>query len=123
MFVDEPGTLSISGKPDIINGKLTVKEGETVGPYNCSADCNPPCEIKWRYKDIGDKVNDVSSSGHELSILKVNRNISLLRCIAIYMNKTDNKKKHNITLDVQCQYNRLLDMLFNNGMAFYNFDE
>nr|XP_022305637.1 uncharacterized protein LOC111112440 isoform X2 [Crassostrea virginica] len=97
----EPGTMSISGKPDIHNGKLTVKEGETVGPYNCSADCNPPCEIKWRYKDIDDKVNDASSSGQELSVLKVNRNISLLRCIAIYMNKTDDKKKHNITLDVQ----------------------
>ena len=56
MFVDEAGILSINPKPTLKNGKLTVKEGETIGPYSCSADCNPACEIKWIYKDIGDNV-------------------------------------------------------------------
>ena len=68
LFVDEPSILSIDPKPELNNGKLTVMEEETVGPYNCSADCNPPCEIKWRYKDINNNVHDASSNGHELSI-------------------------------------------------------
>ena len=32
-------------------GKLAVKEGESIGPYTCTADCNPPCDISWKYKD------------------------------------------------------------------------
>ena len=88
--------------PTVDNGKLTVKEGETIGPYNCSADCNPPCEVKWRYRDINNNVHDASSSGHELSILKVNRNISLLRCMAVY--EQGDRERRNIELDIQCKY-------------------
>nr|XP_022304147.1 uncharacterized protein LOC111111446 isoform X1 [Crassostrea virginica] len=95
----EPSILSIDPKLELNNGELTVKEEETVGPYNCSADCNPPCEIKWRYKDTADKVHDASSNGHELSIQKVNRSISLLRCVAIY--KQNNRTRKDIKLDIQ----------------------
>ena len=87
-------------EPKLDSGKLTVKEGDTIGPYNCSADCNPPCTIKWRYKDTADKVHDASSNGHELSIQKVNRDMSEFRCVAIY--EQNEREKYNIVLNVQC---------------------
>nr|XP_022304826.1 uncharacterized protein LOC111111928 [Crassostrea virginica] len=110
-----PGILSIKPNPKLNNSRLTVKEGETIGPYNCSADCNPPCEIKWKFKDKDDKVHDASSKGHELSIQTVNRSISLLRCIAIYLNETNDKKKHNISLDIQYLDNPVVFVNDKNG--------
>ena len=94
--------LLIKPKPQLLNGKLTVTEGETIGPYHCSADCNPPCSIAWKYKDTDGTIHDASSSGHELSMTKVNWNISLLRCVAIY--KQPYKESQNIELDIQCKY-------------------
>ena len=94
MFVDKPDKLFIDPEPRLNNGKLTVKEGETIGPYNCSADCNPPCKITWEYKDTA------GTGGHILTVPRVNRSISFLRCLAIYMGKKDDNKK--ISLDVQC---------------------
>ena len=101
VFVDQPDNISIDPEPKLNNGRLTVKEEETVGPYDCSADCNPPCEIKWRYKEVNNNEHDVSSNGHELSILKVNRNISLLRCVATYEQKY--RTRRDIVLDIQCK--------------------
>nr|XP_022305641.1 uncharacterized protein LOC111112441 isoform X3 [Crassostrea virginica] len=111
----EPGILSINPKPTLKNGKLTVKEGETIGPYSCSADCNPACEIKWIYKDIGDNVYDATSKGHQLSIQMVNRSISLLQCIAIYVDETKDRKNHNISLDVQYLDNPVVSVNDKNG--------
>ena len=101
-FVDEPDMLSIKPDPQLLNGKLTVTEGETIGPYHCSADCNPPCSITWEYKDTDGTIHDASSSGHELSSQKVNRSISLFRCVAIY--KQQYRIRRNIELDIQCKY-------------------
>nr|XP_022307624.1 uncharacterized protein LOC111113625 [Crassostrea virginica] len=82
------------------NGKLTVKEGETIGPYNCSADCNPPCKIKWRYNDTAGNIQDVSPpSKAALSPQIVTRNISDFRCVAIY-NEND-RERYIIDLNVQ----------------------
>ena len=102
MFVDKPDMLSIKPEPQLLNGKLTVTKGEIIGPYHCSADCNPPCSITWKYKDTDSTLHDASSSGHELSILKVNRNIWFLRCVAIY--EQQDRIKRDIELYVQCKY-------------------
>ena len=102
MFLDKPDNISIEPEPILPNGKLTVKEGNTIGPYDCSADCNPPCQIKWRYKDTNGTMHDASSNGHELSIERVNRSISLLRCVAIY--DQNDRERRNIELDIQCKY-------------------
>nr|XP_022304903.1 uncharacterized protein LOC111111974 isoform X2 [Crassostrea virginica]XP_022304904.1 uncharacterized protein LOC111111974 isoform X2 [Crassostrea virginica] len=91
--------LSISPEPNLNNRKLTVKEKENIGPYNCSADCNPPCTIMWKYKDTNGSLHDASYNGHELSIQMVNRSISLLRCVAIY--DQNFREKRNIELDIQ----------------------
>nr|XP_022307622.1 uncharacterized protein LOC111113623 [Crassostrea virginica] len=102
----QPDNISIDPEPELNNGRLTVKEGETIGPYDCSSDCNPPCEIKWKYKDINNNVHDASSNGYDLSILKVNKNISLIRCVAIYKQKDMMRK--DIELDIQ--YNSVSDV-------------
>ena len=113
MFVDKPDMLSIKPEPQLLNGKLTVTEGKTIGPYHCSADCNPPCSITWKYKDTDGTIHDASSSGHELSMQRVNRNISLLRCVAIY--KPPYKESQSIELDIQCKFFSItiLLLLFN----------
>ncbi|XP_078329236.1 uncharacterized protein LOC111112451 [Crassostrea virginica] len=56
----KPDMLSIKPEPQLLNGKLTVTEGETIGPYHCSADCNPPCSITWEYKDTDGTIHDAS---------------------------------------------------------------
>uniref|UniRef100_K1QH33 Uncharacterized protein n=1 Tax=Magallana gigas TaxID=29159 RepID=K1QH33_MAGGI len=44
-----PDRPKITPEPVLnVNGKLTVREGETIGPFVCIADCNPPCNITWR---------------------------------------------------------------------------
>nr|XP_022306473.1 uncharacterized protein LOC111112896 [Crassostrea virginica] len=99
--------LYTAEKPTIIpepplnfNGKLAVKEGESIGPYNCTADCNPPCDITWKYKDStsGDFF-DVASNGL-LDSQIVNRSIGDFRCISKYSPDSGFKKIESITLDV-----------------------
>nr|XP_022307619.1 uncharacterized protein LOC111113619 [Crassostrea virginica] len=96
---DKPDKVLINPEPKLDNGSLTVREDDTIGPFNCSADCNPPCKIKWRYKDTADKIYDASSNGHELGIQKVNRDMSEFRCVAIY--EQNEREKYNIVLNVQ----------------------
>ena len=41
-----------------------MKEGDYIGPYTCTADCNPPCDITWKYKvSTSDRFLDVVSTG------------------------------------------------------------
>nr|XP_022311460.1 carcinoembryonic antigen-related cell adhesion molecule 6-like [Crassostrea virginica] len=96
-----PDNLTILPEPQLNqNGKLTVKEGDTIGPYTCTADCNPPCDITWEYKDstLGGYF-DVASTGL-LNSQIVNRSIALYRCIAKYPPDKDFKKIESIKLDV-----------------------
>ena len=102
LFIDKPDIVLISPEPNLNNGKLIVKEKENIGPYNCSADCNPPCNIIWKYKDTNGSFHDAPYNGHELIMKRANRNISLLCCVAIY--DKNFREKRNIELDVQCKY-------------------
>ena len=104
-FVDTSDNLTISPRPSQnLYNKLLVKEGETIGPYTCTADCNPPCDIMWKYKDstTGDFF-DVASTGLLIGHI-VNRSIALFRCIAQYSPDKDFKIIENIILDVHCKY-------------------
>ncbi|XP_022311594.2 uncharacterized protein LOC111116862 [Crassostrea virginica] len=62
---------------------VTLKEGDMFGPYNCLADCNPPCTFTWKYKNITttDFVGVASDGGYLLS-QRVKRDIKMFRCIA-----------------------------------------
>nr|XP_022307478.1 uncharacterized protein LOC111113474 [Crassostrea virginica] len=95
-----PDKLAILPQPLLnSNDKLTVKEGESIGPYNCTVDCNPPCDITWEYKDSTSGFFDVASTG-SLDSHTVNRSIALYRCIAKYRPYKDFNKIEDIKLDV-----------------------
>nr|XP_022311308.1 uncharacterized protein LOC111116600 [Crassostrea virginica] len=89
-----PDKLKILPEPQ---PEVTVKEGETIGPYTCTADCNPPCDMTWKYKDSTSGFFDAASTGL-LDRQIVNRSIALYRCIAKYPSVMD--VKESIKLDV-----------------------
>ena len=96
-------------KPQLnLNDNLIVKEGDYLGPYTCTADCNPPCDISWKYKDStsGDFF-DVASTGLLIGHI-VNRSIAVFRCFAKYSPDKDFKQIESIKLDVLCKLNFFL---------------
>nr|XP_022306465.1 uncharacterized protein LOC111112892 [Crassostrea virginica] len=95
-----PDKLTIFPKPRLnINDMLAVKEGKTIGPYTCTADCNPPCDISWKYKNSSGGFFDVASTGFLIGHI-VNRSIAVFRCIAKYSPDNNFKKIESINLDV-----------------------
>nr|XP_034318728.1 uncharacterized protein LOC105336863 isoform X1 [Crassostrea gigas] len=93
-----PDLLIITPQPNLnINDKLTVREGETIGPFDCTSDCNPPCNITWRVK-TSDGFSDARSVMETLLKQAVQRNMKLFRCVADRGNKTS---RQGIQLDVQ----------------------
>lgn len=102
-FVDNYDRLTISPEPDLNEvNKITVKEGDIIGPFNCSADCNPPCAITWKLKTTSGYSDPPQKEGLLLALV-VKRDMEFVRCVAqwIYTNKTIHK---GILLDVQCKY-------------------
>lgn len=94
-----PDRITITPEPILnINDKLTVREGETIGPFVCTADCNPPCIITWRVKKDPDRFSNASSNMGTLLQQAVQRNMQLFRCIA---DRGDKTLKQSIQLDVQ----------------------
>nr|XP_022306370.1 uncharacterized protein LOC111112826 isoform X2 [Crassostrea virginica] len=96
-----PDKLKIFPEPQLnLNGKLTVKEGDSIGPYTCTSDCNPPCDITWKYKDSTSRgFFDVESTGLLIGHI-VNRSIALYRCITQYPPDKKFKETKSIKLDV-----------------------
>eukprot|EP00105_Crassostrea_gigas_P018957 XP_011437252.1 PREDICTED: uncharacterized protein LOC105335170 isoform X2 [Crassostrea gigas] len=93
-----PDRIKITPEPVLnVNGNLTVREGETIGPFVCTADCNPPCNISWKVKDP-DGFSDALSEMRTLMQQAVQRNIQLFGCIAHWKDKMFQK---SIQLDVQ----------------------
>nr|XP_022305369.1 uncharacterized protein LOC111112254 [Crassostrea virginica] len=82
------------------NIELTIKEGEAIGPYNCSADCNPSCDINWQYTDLDGNAHEVKTSKNS-AILKINinRTMSLFSCLGTYGSTV--RLERNMSLNVQ----------------------
>ncbi|XP_078329737.1 hemicentin-2-like [Crassostrea virginica] len=78
-----PAEVIFVPQPNKMNGTLlmSIKEGDNFGPSQCLADCNPPCNMTWRYKDSTGFV-DVASNGGELLSQKVKRDMVFFSCIA-----------------------------------------
>uniref|UniRef100_A0A8W8P403 Ig-like domain-containing protein n=1 Tax=Magallana gigas TaxID=29159 RepID=A0A8W8P403_MAGGI len=93
-----PDILTITPELKLnVDDKLTVREGGTIGPFVCTADCNPLCNITWRVK-TSDGLSDVRSEMGTLLPQAVQRDMRLFRCIADRGNKT---LKQEFQLDVQ----------------------
>uniref|UniRef100_A0A8W8J2B0 Ig-like domain-containing protein n=1 Tax=Magallana gigas TaxID=29159 RepID=A0A8W8J2B0_MAGGI len=93
-----PEKLTFTPKPTFDKGyKFTVKEGDEVGPIFCSADCNPPCNVSWKYKE-SNGLKDALSENGILLLQSVNRNVTQIICLSRW--KTESMEK-DIALDVQ----------------------
>ncbi|XP_065931252.1 uncharacterized protein [Magallana gigas] len=111
-----PDILIITPQPNLnINDKLTVREGETIGPFVCTADCNPPCSITWRVK-TSDGFSDARSEMGTLMQQVVQRDMRLFRCKADRGNKA---LKQEFELDVQYLDDTLL---YINGQMISNIE-
>ena len=84
------------------NIELTIKEGEAIGPYNCSADCNPSCDINWQYTDLDGNAHEVKTSKNS-AILKINinRTMSLFSCLGTYGSTV--RLERNMSFYTQCK--------------------
>ncbi|XP_062602469.1 uncharacterized protein LOC134264196 isoform X2 [Saccostrea cucullata] len=80
----------------------SVHDGETFGPYTCSADCNPPCNVQWKLRDPSGGFRDVTPLGPSsvtVPELTANRNsMALIRCV---VNGTEGKETSSIKLNIQ----------------------
>ncbi|XP_061170402.1 uncharacterized protein LOC133179724 [Saccostrea echinata] len=102
IFIDLDGPESITIIPQLPDEGLDVHEGKTFGPYNCSADCNPPCTVQWKYKSPLGEYRNASSIGISSTLLPqqtANRvNMTLIRCI---VTGSEGRSVSNIKLNVQ----------------------
>ncbi|XP_052710525.1 uncharacterized protein LOC128184925 [Crassostrea angulata] len=93
-----PEQLIFTPKPNVNKyDKLTVKEGDVVGPIFCSADCNPPCNVTWKYKE-SNGLKDALSQNGILLLQSINRNVTQIICSSRWKNESVEK---DFTLDVQ----------------------
>ncbi|XP_048749343.2 uncharacterized protein LOC125661400 [Ostrea edulis] len=77
------GPSSVTINPKLpVNKTVSVKDGNYIGPYHCSADCNPPCIIKWEYKLSSGTFRDATSDGGTLVQQRVFKDKVLFRCVA-----------------------------------------
>ncbi|XP_061180580.1 hemicentin-1-like, partial [Saccostrea echinata] len=95
------GPESVMINPQPLNDTITIKNGEPFGPYTCSADCNPPCTLQWKYKHpSGDFVNYTPHGISPLLLPKQNADrtrMTLVRCVA---NNSEGRKKQGIKLNI-----------------------
>ena len=102
-ILDGPAEVIFVPQPNKMNGTLlmSIKEGENFGPSQCLADCNPPCNMTWRYKDSTGFV-DVASNGGELLSQKVKRDMVFFSCKA--EGRIGTAAKGSIFLEVICKF-------------------
>lgn len=93
---DGPKEITITSNNPVLK-TITVKERDSIGPFRCQADCNPPCHISWTYDNSYKPVKVISPKIE----IQANRSISRLQCIV--KGETEQIAK-NISLDIQCKY-------------------
>ncbi|XP_052722312.1 hemicentin-1-like [Crassostrea angulata] len=116
-----PDKITITPHPNTSmqdNGMVTVREGETFGPYHCLVDCSPPCNVTWTYMNSTGHL-DVISPNRSLSFEQINKDIKLFQCVATW--GTETKKEKNITLNVQYLGEPLI-LINNNHSSDTNMD-
>lgn len=102
LSLDGPEKLILTPQPTLNRfNTLTIKEGETIGPYQCKADCNPPCDTTWKYMNSTGSLHVLLNDGM-LVQQRVKRNVSLIICEAKW--GIDTVINKSITLDVQCKF-------------------
>ncbi|XP_062605647.1 hemicentin-1-like [Saccostrea cucullata] len=94
-----PRSVRISSKS--LQDIITIRVGAPLGPYNCSADCNPPCTVQWKYKRPEGDMKNVTPYGNSplpLPDLNADRTkMTLIRCVA---NNSEGRKIDGIKLNI-----------------------
>lgn len=102
-LLDKSKILIIFTNPPLDDdNKLTVKEGETIGPFSCTSDCNPACDTRWKLKTLGGLSDPLSEDGMLLPLV-AKRNMKMLRCIAEWRYNNETITEDN-ALNIQCKY-------------------
>uniref|UniRef100_K1QJJ6 Uncharacterized protein n=1 Tax=Magallana gigas TaxID=29159 RepID=K1QJJ6_MAGGI len=71
--------LTISPEPELNeDNKIAVREGDIIGPFNCSADCNPRCDITWKLKSTSGYSDPPQKDGLLLALV-VERDMEFVR--------------------------------------------
>lgn len=79
------------------NTSLIKNEGDTLGPIECTATCNPQCEYKWIKPD-----NKVINTGNlTIASLSIDDNGTFI-CSA--SNGIGNSQNRTIDVTVNCKY-------------------
>ncbi|XP_062600220.1 uncharacterized protein LOC134261835 isoform X2 [Saccostrea cucullata] len=84
--------------------RLCVQDGGIFGPFNCTADCNPPCMIQWKNKIPTGEFANATSLRLDSQIIPERRvekgNVTLFQCVVKWSSgKDDGYKTRN--LDIQ----------------------
>ncbi|XP_062588799.1 pregnancy-specific beta-1-glycoprotein 2-like [Saccostrea cucullata] len=100
------GPESLKITPNQQNDDLSLFDGETFGPYTCSADCNPPCTVQWKYKHPAGGFRDATpnrTSAVNLPVQTAKKtSMALIRCVVTGI---EGRKTSDITLNIYCKYN------------------
>lgn len=100
-FVDGPEKLNITPQPSLHKyDRIKVRSGDFVGPFSCSADCNPPCNITWQVKDSTGFRDVLSETGTLFQQVEIY--MEMFCCVAKWVDDTTTNEI--IKLDVQCRY-------------------
>ncbi|XP_056002521.1 uncharacterized protein LOC125663395 isoform X3 [Ostrea edulis] len=91
------GPSSVTISPQLpVDNTVSVKEGDLIGPYHCSTDCNPPCIIQWKYKLSSGTFRDAKSNESTLLPQQVFKDKASFRCVAKTV--SDEKSHEDIKL-------------------------
>lgn len=102
---DGPETIEIIPQPPIQREKkVIITEGMVIGPYDCAADCNPPCDVTWSH------ANSTGSSyalvqGEQTLQHIASREMLSFSCRA--EGKFGQPIERTILLDVICKLNKI----------------
>ncbi|XP_062619268.1 carcinoembryonic antigen-related cell adhesion molecule 5-like [Saccostrea cucullata] len=95
-----PETVLVTPEPPIDG--LSVHDEETFGPYNCSADCNPPCTVQWKLRDPFWGFRDVTPLGtSSVTVPEITANRTSMAMIRCVVNGTEGKEVSSIKLNIQ----------------------
>ncbi|XP_062574000.1 hemicentin-1-like [Saccostrea cucullata] len=87
-----------------IRDKITICDGNTIGPYTCAVDCNPPCSVQWKYtKWNGQQVNATHLGYNSVTLLKrqIDREeVTELKCVT----KGREEKEEALVLNMEIQH-------------------
>ena len=99
--LDGPDNVTISPFDEYV----TLMEGSQFGPITCSSECNPECEILWRFNGSTSQSFEDINTNRTLFFDSVSRTKSgTYRCVA--RNPIDKSKflRKNVFLNVLCKY-------------------